>query len=300
MGQSFTRKEILRRLKKTTDERRPIIGAGCSAGIIAKCAELGGADLIIVYSTGLSRIKGLPTTMIPDSNNVTIGMFDEIQNVVKGTPIIAGIDATESPTVRDFTKLVQRFTTKGFSGVINFPTVGFVYDEAVPRMLVEGKDQGFAKKMGGDMEELRKRVEKGLDFSIEVEMIRICRNTDVFTMAYVFNPEQARAMAGAGVDVMVCHVGGTGGGLTGFVARSYDEAATKAQKMIEATKEVNPDIICLGHGGPFATPEDTRYLYELTDAVGFVGASSIERIPVEKAIKGVLEEYKSIPLKKVR
>lgn len=299
MAPKFTRKEIIRRLKKSTEERKPIIGAGCSAGIIAKCAELGGTDLIIVYSTGLSRIKGHPTTMIPDSNNVTLGMFDEIQNVVKDTPIIAGIDATESPAV-DLAELVKRFTAKGFSGVINFPTVGFVSDEAVPRMLVEGKDPEFAKKMSGDMQELRKRVAEGLDFSREVEMIRICRNMDVFTMTYVFNPEQARAMAKAGVDVMVCHVGGTSGGMTGFAARSYEEAAAKAQEMIEATKEVNPDIICLGHGGPFAVPEDTRHLYEHTDAVGYVGASSIERIPVEKAIKGVLEEYKSIPLKQFR
>jgi predicted TIM-barrel enzyme len=259
--------------------------------------RLGGADLIIVYSTGLSRIKGFPTTLIPDSNNVTLGMYDEIQNVVKDTPIIAGIDATEPPAGRDLAELVKRFTAKGFSGVINFPTVGMVSDEAITRMLFEGKDPQYVKKAGGMMQELKERVAGGLDFSREVEVIRICRNMNVFTMAYVFNPEEARAMAKAGVDCMVTHVGGTGGGMTGFAARSYEEAAAKAQEMIEATKEVNPDIICIAHGGPFAAPEDTRYLYEHTDAVGFVGASSIERIPVEKAIKGVLEEFKSIPLK---
>lgn len=299
MGQRFTREEILRRLKKTADGRKPIIGAGCSAGIISKCAEAGGADLIIVYSTGLSRIKGFPTTPIPDSNNVTLRMFDEIQTVVKDTPIIAGIEATEPPAGRGLAELVKRFSDIGFSGVINFPTVGYVPKETLRRR-IEGKDPEFAKRMEkiGLLEEFRKKAAEGLlDFSREVEMIRVCRNMNIFTMAYVFNPEQARAMAKAGVDVIVPHVGGTGGGMTGFKHVFHEEAAAMAQKMIEATKEVNADIICLGHGGPFAVPEDTKYLYEHTDAVGFVGASSIERIPVERAIKGVLEEYKSIPLK---
>jgi len=300
MGPRLTRREILRRLKNSTEERKPIVGAGCSAGIIAKCAELGGADLIIVYSTGLSRIKGFPTTMIPDSNKVTLGMYEEIQNVVKDTPIIAGIDATESPAGSDLAKLVKKFTAIGFSGVINFPTVGMVSSEAFLRRLMQGKDTEYVKKMGGMMQELKERVAGGLDYSREVEMIQVCHIMDIFTMAYVFNPEHARVMAEAGLDCLVPHVGGTSGGITGFGASSYDEAATKAQKMIDAAKEVNPDITCLGHGGPFATPEDTRHLYELTDAVGFVGASSIERIPVEKAIRGTLEEYKSIPLKQVR
>lgn len=275
MGQRFTRREILGRLRKTIEEGKPIIAAGCSAGIIAKCAELGGADLIMVYSSGKARIRGLQTTLVKDSNAVTLEMYEEIQNVVKDTPIIAGIEATEPPAGRDLAELVKRFTDIGYSGIINFPTHGFVSDQT-----------------------WRKNKEaEGLGFSREIEMIRIARDMDIFTMAYAFYPEDARAMAEAGVDCMVPHVGGTAGGLVGFGASPLEDAAANVQKMIEVTKEVNPDIICLGHGGPFAAPEDTRYLYEHTDAAGFVGASSIERIPVERAVKGIVEEFKSIPLK---
>ncbi len=275
MGQRFSRDEILRRLRKTIEARKPIIAAGCSAGIIAKCAELGGADLIMVYSSGKARIRGLQTTLVEDSNAVTLEMYEEIQNVVKDTPIIAGIEATEPPAGRDLTELVKRFTDIGYSGIINFPTYGFISDET-----------------------WRKNKEaEGLGFSREIEMIRIARNMDIFTMAYVFYPEDARAMAEAGVDCMVPHAGGTAGGLVGFEASPLGDAAANVQKMITVTKEVNPDIICLAHGGPFAAPEDTEYLYEHTGAVGFVGASSIERIPVEKAVKGIVEEFKSIPLK---
>lgn len=279
MAKRFSREEILNRLKKTLREGKPIIGAGCSAGIIAKCAEMGGADLIIVYSTGKSRLQGLPTTLIPNSNRVTLEMFEEIQNVVKDTPIIAGIEATEPPAGRNLSVLVKSFIDAGFSGIINFPTVGFI----PPRS------------------DWRKEKEaEGLGFSREVEMIRLAHNMDIFTMAYVFYPQDARAMAKAGVDCMVPHVGATAGGIAGYEAISHKAAATRIQKMIESAKKVNPDIICLGHGGPFATPEDTRYLYEHTEAVGFVGASSIERIPIERAVKGVLTEFKSIRVRRKR
>ena len=276
MGQRFTRGEILGRLKKTIEERKPIIAAGSSAGIIAKCAELGGADLIMVYSSGKARLRGLQTTLVNDSNAVTLEMYEEIQNVVQDTPIIAGIEATEPPAGRDLAELVRRFTDIGYSGIINFPTYGFFADETWRK----------------------KREAEGIGFSREIEMIRIARTMDILTMAYVFYPEDARAMAEAGVDLMVPHAGGTAGGLVGFETSLLEDAAANVQKMIEVTLEVNPDIICLAHGGPFATPAHTRYLYEYTDAVGFVGASSIERIPVEKAVTEVVEEFKNIQLKR--
>jgi len=279
MAKRFSREQILNRLKKTIGEGKPIIGAGCSAGIIAKCAELGGADLILVYSTGKSRLQGLPTTLIPNSNKITLEMFEEIQNVVKDTPIIAGIEATEPPAGRDLSALVKSFIDTGFSGIINFPTIAFI----PPRS------------------DWRKEKEaEGLGFSREVEMIRLAHDMDVFTMAYVFYPQDARAMAKAGVDCMVPHVGGTTGGEAGYDAISRRAGATKIQKMIEATRKVNPDIICLGHGGPFAAPEDTKYLYEHTEALGFVGASSIERIPIERAVKGVVAEFKSVQVVRKR
>jgi predicted TIM-barrel enzyme len=278
MGRRFTREEILRRLRKTSEEGKPIIAAGSSAGIIAKCAELGGADLIMVYSSGKARIRGFQTTMVENSNAVTLEMFEEINNVVQNTPIIAGIDSTEPPAGRDLAELVQRFVDTGFSGIINFPTYGFFEDETWRR----------------------DREIQGIGFSREIELIRIARNMDLFTMAYVFFPQDARAMAEAGVDCMVPHAGGTTGGLVGFdaIASPLKDASATVQKMIEATKEANPDVICLAHGGQIATPEDTRYLYEHTEAAGFVGASSIERIPVEKAVTEVVKAFKSFQLKR--
>ena len=278
MGRKFSREEIISRLGKTSEEGKPIIAAGSSVGIIAKCAELGGADLIMVYSSGKARIRGFQTTMAENSNAVTLEMFEEIDNVVQDTPIICGIDAIEPPSSRDLAELVRRFVDTGFSGVINFPTWGFFEDETWR------KD----------------REAKGMGFSREIELIRVAREMDVFTMAYVFFPQDARAMAEAGVDCMVPHAGGTTGGLVGFdaIAAPLADAAASVQEMIETTKQVNPDIICLSHGGPIATPEDTKYLYEHTEAAGFVGASSIERIPVEKAVTEVVKAFKNFQLKR--
>jgi predicted TIM-barrel enzyme len=263
MGKQFKRSDILKRLNKTIKEKKPIVAAGCSAGIIAKSAEMGGADLIMVYSTGLSRLKGKPTTLIDNSNEVTLNMLPDIQKVVQDTPIIAGIEAKEPPAGRDLAKLIQQFIEIGFSGIINFPTMGII------------KDKTWRIK----------KDEEGLGFAREIEMIKIAREMDIFTMAYVFWPMDARIMAKAGVDCLVPHVGGTSGGTVGYDALTHREAADRVQKMIESAKKVSPKQICLGHGGPFATPDDTEFLYEHTDAVGFVGASSIERIPVEKAVK---------------
>jgi len=200
-------------------------------------------------------------------------MFEEIQDVVKDTPIIAGVEATEPPAGRNLAALVKKFIDIRYSGIENFPTIGFFSPRSEFR---------------------REKEAEGLGFSREVEMIRIAHKMDIFTMAYAFYPSDAIAMAKAGVDCLVPHVGGTTGGIAGYDAIPHKDAAARIQKMIEAAKKVNPDIICLGHGGPFATPKDTRYLYEHTDAVGFEGASAIERIPIERAIKLVVLEFKSI------
>ncbi len=273
MAKRFTRKEILRRLNKTIKEGRPIVAAGSSAGIIAKCAELGGADLIMVYSSGRERLRGLQTNIVENSNEETLKMFQEIQHVVQNTPIIGGIHATES-LGSDLAKMVRKFIDIGFSGIINFPTFGF-FD-----------DKRWRKE----------REAQGIGFSREIELIRVAHEMGVFSMAYVFFPADARAMAEAGVDVMVAHAGGTAGGLVGFdsIATPMKDAAALVQRIIKATRKVNPGIICLAHGGPIVSPEDTRYIYGHTDAVGFVGASSIERIPVEKAVTGIVKEFKSI------
>jgi predicted TIM-barrel enzyme len=277
MGRRFTRQEILDRLRSTAAEGKPVIAAGSSAGIIAKCAELGGADLIMVYSSGRFRIRGFQTSLVENSNAVTLEMFEEIDAVVQDTPIVGGADTTDPPG-GDLSALVKTFADTGFSGIINFPTYGFFNDEA----------------WRAD------RDAKGIGFLREIELIRVARGMDVFTMAYVFFPEDAAAMAEAGVDCVVPHTGGTAGGLVGFdsIAAPLDDAVAAVQQMIDAARQARPDVICLAHGSRIATPEDTQHLYARTDAQGFVGASSIERIPVEKAVTEVVQAFKSYQLKR--
>jgi len=270
MRKRFSRNEILERLNKTTREGKPIIGTGASAGIIAKCAEKGGTDLIIVYGTGKSRLMGLPTTRLGDSNTITLAMADEILNVVKDTPVIGGIEATD-PTNMDLDLLVDKFLQVGYSGLINFPTVG-IY--------------GLYRE---------KRTAVGFGFAREVEMVKIAREKDIFTMAYVFNPEDTKEMVEAGIDCICPHVGPTKGGLVGYdkIVYTLDDAVKNIQKMVGVAKAINQDVIVLSHGGPIETPEETKYIY----VVGYVGASSIERIPVEKAIVDIVSQFKAIPIR---
>jgi len=272
MAYRIPRTEILARLARVRASGQPILGAGASAGIIAKCAEIGGADLIVVYSTGKSRLMGLPTSRIGDSNAITLGMVDEISNITKDIPIIAGIEATD-PTRLDLSRLLDTYIAHDASGVINFPTILMMADYAKKREVV------------------------GFGFSRELELIRVARAKDLFTMAYVFEPEQARQMAQAGCDCIVAHVGATVGGLVAYKEeRSFEVLAKIVQGLFDAAKAVNNDVIRLGHGGGFSSPDDTRELYARTDAQGFVGASSIERIPIEKAVIGVVREFKGIGL----
>lgn len=289
MAEKIKRQEILKRLRKEIEEKRPILGAGCSAGIIAKCAEIGKADLIIVYSTGKTRMMGLPTTMITgDSNPITLGMVDELLNVTKNTPIIAGIEANDIFYLEQEAS-IKRFIDKGFSGVINFPTVG-IYENLIEggmalRKFTEILAPGYGVKHWG--------------WSREVEMMSILHDWDIFTMSYVFTPSDAVDMVKAGVDVICVHSGPSMGGLTGFAPlEDTEKLLSKAQDVIKASKDENPDVICLIHGGPFYDPESTRIIYEKTDASGFVAASAVERIPVEKAIVTTCQEYKKLPIVK--
>ena len=268
----IARQEIRQRLEQVRSDGKPIIVAGCSAGIIAKCAAIGGADLIVVYSTGRSRIMGLPTFQIGDSNAITLEMADEISNVVQDTPLIGGLQASD-PTRLDLKKLLARFVARGFSAIINFPTVAMWNDY---RVVCD---------------------KKGLGFEREVQLIRLCDAEAVFSLAYVFSPEDSTAMAGAGADCIVAHLGPTEGGLVG---PRYDKelsvALRETEKMFEAARKVRPDIVCLGHGGPFVEPDDTVALYAEAGADGFVGASSIERVPIEHAIRKVVTDFKSVSM----
>ncbi len=269
---NFSRREILARLAEETEANRPILGAGTSCGLIAKCAALGGADLLIVYSTGRSRLMGLPTSRIGDSNANTIEMATEIRNVVSDTPVIGGVEAWD-PTRLDLDQLLDDFQSAGFSGVINYPTIS---------------------TMGETWRKRRGKV--GLGWNREVELIERAVARDVFTMAYVATVQDALDVAERGVDCVVPHVGATGGGLVGHeTGTRFDEEIRKISEMIDAVSVKGHSPIFLCHGGKIAKPEDTRRVYEETGCVGFVGASSIERIPIERAVKSIAEEFKSVP-----
>lgn len=265
---SFTRQSILERLRKTISEGRPVIGAGSSAGIVAGAAEKAGADLIIVYSTGKTRLWGLPTTPLLHSNPVTLEMYDEIDNVIDDTPIIGGAHAGD-PTYRRLPRLIKAFRDKGYDGIINFPSAG----------------------IDPSRSDMRSHIGQGIDH--EAEMIRLAREQDYLTLSYSYTPEQARMNAAAGVDIQVAHSGWTQGGFSGREdAPSLEKSCELVQEFVEITKAENPEAICLSHGGSIATPEDTEYLYRNTDVQGFVGASSIERIPIERAIYDTVRAFK--------
>ncbi|MHA1835116.1 MAG: phosphoenolpyruvate hydrolase family protein [Candidatus Baldrarchaeia archaeon] len=273
MAKRFERKEVLMRLNQTIEAGKPVIGVGAGTGLVAKCAELAGADLIIVYPSGRSRHMGLPTTIIGDPNTVTLEMSHEILHVVKETPVIAGIHATD-PT-RDMETLLKQFINLGYSGVINYPSVG-LYGENHAEVMTAS----------------------GLGYNKERNVMLLARKMGLFTMSYVYRVKEVKFFADA-VDVIIPHVGWTAGGLVGskyHEKMSLAEASSKIQKMAEVAKGINPSLIILCHGGPIVKPEDTKYIYQHTDAVGFVGGSSTERIPIENAIMETVKNFKNISL----
>jgi predicted TIM-barrel enzyme len=279
MSKQFTREEILERLQKEIKNGRPIIVAGAGIGITAKFAELGGADLIGVYNSGLYRMNGHGSSAgsmpFGDANEIVLEMgLRSIMPAVKNIPVIAGVCGTDVTRVMSI--FLKQIKEAGFSGVMNFPTVGTL-------------DGNFRQRL----------EDMGMGYEKEVEMIRMAREMGLFTMCYSFNPEEARAMARAGSDALIAHLGLTAGGSLGSKrAIKLEEGVPRVQEILKAAKEIKKDIICLAHGGPISSPEDTEYIYQHTDAVGFLGASSIERIPVEKAIQSATEAFKSRPLKR--
>lgn len=269
----FDRAEILAAIAEQTGKGSPILAAGSSCGLVAKCAALGGADMLVVYSTGLSRLMGLPTSRIGDSNARTIEMAAEIRNVVSTVPVIGGVEAWD-PVRLDLDRLLDQFWAAGYSGVINYPTIS---------------------TMGDKWRDRRGRV--GLGFEREVEMIALARKKGIFSMAYVASPQDAAAMAEAGADCIVPHVGATRGGLVGHEeGQPLQEAIARINGINEAASAVRSDVILLAHGGAVAEPEDTAEVYRRTGCVGFVGASSIERIPIERAVQAVAKAFKAVPV----
>lgn len=278
MAIKYGRAEVAARVAATLAAKKPVVVAGAGTGLSAKCAELGGADLIVIYNSGRFRMDGLPSLCgimcYDNANDVVYEMGERhVLPVVKQTPVIAGVCGTD-PT-RDMGRFLRQLAELGFSGVINFPTVG----------RIDGS--------------LRRDLEAaGLGVAREVEMIAQAGALDLYTMAYVFTPDEARRMVRAGVDMLIPHVGMTVGGTTGAKhAMGLPEAAAKVQEMLVAAREVNPAVVVLAHGGPIAEPDDVAYILTETDSQGFVGASSMERLPVEKAIVGVMQRFKELSLR---
>jgi predicted TIM-barrel enzyme len=271
----FSRDECLRRLRAQLAAGRPIIGGGAGTGISAKCAEAGGIDLIIIYNSGRFRMAGRGSLagMMPygDANQVVVEMAREVLPVVQKTPVLAGVCGTDPFRVMKL--FLRDLQAMGFSGVQNFPTVGLI--DGAFRQGLEETDMGFGK---------------------EVEMIRLARELGLLTCPYVFTESEAEAMALAGADVLIPHMGLTTKGSIGAKsALTLDDACARVQALHDAAKKVNPDVMVLCHGGPISEPADAAYVLKHTKGVaGFFGASSIERLPTEIAITDCVRRFKAI------
>jgi predicted TIM-barrel enzyme len=271
----FTRDACLKRLRAQISAGKAVIGGGAGTGISAKCAEAGGIDLIIIYNSGRFRMagRGSLSGMMPygDANQVVVEMAREVLPVVRNTPVLAGVCGTDPFRVMKL--FLRDLQAMGFSGVQNFPTVGLI--DGSFRQGLEETDMGFDK---------------------EVEMIRLAREMGLLTCPYVFNESEAQAMARAGADVLIPHMGLTTKGSIGArSALTLAEAATRVQALHDAAKNVNPDVIVLCHGGPISEPADAEYVLKHTKGVvGFFGASSIERLPTEVAITDCVRKFKCI------
>ncbi|GAA5494368.1 hypothetical protein Rhal01_00528 [Rubritalea halochordaticola] len=277
-GNPYTREEVIERLQATVSSGQSIIAAGAGTGISAKFIEKGGADFLIIYNSGRFRMAGHGSTAgmmsYGDANAIAMEIGEyEVLPVVEEIPVLCGVHATD-PRRRMWHWLLK-VKEMGFSGVNNFPT----------HTLVDGH-------FGKVLEETGMGVEK------EVEMVALARKMDLFTSVYVTTPEQSAAMAKAGADSIIAHVGTTVGGSIGVTNAvcSIEDAAKRTQDIIDAAKNVREDIIFLSHGGPICTPEDAAYINQHTDTVGFVGASSIERLGVEESIMNLTKDFKLIPI----
>ena len=279
----YTREQVIERLRTQVAQGKPIVGAGAGTGISAKFAEAGGADLIIIYNSGRYRMAGHGSLAgllaYGDANQIVKEMGErEVLPIVKAVPVIAGIMGTDPLRQMDY--FLKELDALGFSGINNFPTVGLI--DGRFRMELERTNMGFGK---------------------EVDAIRLAHTMGFFTVVYVFNPDESMAMAEAGADAIIAHMGLTVGGTIGLEksdAMQLEDAPAAVQAIGEAAWRVNREAILLCHGGPIATPEDSAYVLARCDAAGFVGASSMERLPVETAIMETTRAFKSVALRTAR
>ena len=274
MGQ-FDRDGILARLRQKVAAGQPIIGGGAGTGISAKLEEAGGIDLIVIYNSGRFRMagRGSLSGMMPygDANAIVMEMAREVLPVVNHTPVLAGVCGTDP--FRRMERFLGEVEAAGFSGIQNFPTVGLI-------------DGTFRQNL----------EETGMGFGLEVDLVRLARARNLLTTPYAFNPDEADAMSRAGADILIPHMGLTTKGSIGArTSLTLEQAAARVQAMCDAAKRVNPEILVLCHGGPIAEPADVQYVLNHTrDVVGFYGASSTERLPVEPAITNRVREFTAL------
>ncbi|GAB2920825.1 phosphoenolpyruvate hydrolase family protein [Rhodococcus aerolatus] len=271
----FTRAELLARLRAKVDARVPIVGGGAGTGISAKWEEAGGIDLIVVYNSGRYRMAGHGSLAgllaYGNANDVVVEMADEVLAVVEHTPVLAGVNGTDP--FLDTDRFLARLRDLGFAGIQNFPTVGLI-------------DGTFRANL----------EETGMGFAQEVDVIAAAHEADMLTTPYVFSTDDAVAMTEAGADVVVCHLGLTTGGSIGAgTARGLADCVPEIDAWVAAARDVRPDVIALVHGGPISSPADAQWVLRECRAVdGFYGASSMERLPVEQALRARTEEFLAI------
>jgi len=271
----FSRQELRSKYAEMVRRRQPIIGGGAGTGLSAKCEEAGGIDLIVIYNSGRYRMAGRGSLSgllaYGNANDVVTEMAKEVLPVVKRTPVIAGINGTDPFCVFDV--FLNEVAAMGFSGVQNFPTVGLI-------------DGTFRQNL----------EETGMSYALEVEMIRLAHGKDLLTTPYVFDPQQAEAMARAGADIVVVHMGLTSGGTIGAqTALTLGDCVQRIDAMAQAALDVRTDVIVLCHGGPIAEPADAAWVLGKTrHCHGFYGASSMERLPSEAAITLQTQEFKQV------
>ena len=271
------RATLLRKFNAMRHNGEPIIGGGAGTGLSAKCEEAGGIDLIVIYNSGRYRMAGRGSLagLMPygDANGVVMEMAGEVLPVVRNTPVLAGVCASDPFRLMD--KFLDEIKATGFAGIQNFPTVGLI-------------DGTFRANL----------EETGMGYAHEVELVRMAREKDMLTTPYVFNADDATAMAGAGADIIVCHMGLTTGGAIGAeTGVTLEQVPELVDEWSAAALAVNPDVLILVHGGPVAMPEDAEYVLKRTHHChGFYGASSMERLPTEIALTEQTRKFKQIDL----
>lgn len=273
------RQTILDRLRAKLDAGQPIIGGGAGTGLSARCEEAGGVDLIVIYNSGRYRMAGRGSLAgilaYGNANEIVVDMAKEVLPVVNDVPVLAGVNGTDPFMIRD--KFLDDLIALGFSGVQNFPTVGLI-------------DGTFRANL----------EETGMGYGHEVDLIRAAREKDLLTTPYVFNEDESAAMAAAGADIIVVHMGlTTGGDIGAETAPDLKDCPALIDGMAAAARRVNPDVMVLCHGGPISMPEDAAYvLNECEDCQGFYGASSMERLPSEQALVSQMQAFTKIGEKK--